>query len=792
MHLKIKFTILSLMLLKCSISFGQIKISGHVQDSFTGEKIINAFIYQSDKTLVSYTNNYGFFSIATEKDTVKITVQAPGYGKRELRVNKNTPMPLNIELSNIKEIKGVVIKGKTGDAPVNSTQMSTVNIPINQIKQLPRFFGETDVLKAIQLMPGIKGGAEGSTGLYVRGGGPDQNLMLLDGTPLYNVAHLFGFFSVFNADAINNVSVLKGGFPARYGGRLSSIVDITMKEGNMQKFGIEGSIGALASKMLIEGPILKNKASFLITGRRTYIDALYGSLLSAAQPQGRNTTSGYYFYDLNGKVNYKINANNRLYLSYYGGKDKYYLKQKPYSYLYNGFVIKSESDEGQKWGNQLLAARWTHIFNNNAFLNTQLSFTKYEFNNYASNFSGQETDTGAISSDNRFSFLSSINDLSIKSDLEITKNIHNLRFGGQAIYHQFTPGANKLYFQETGKRTIDTTIGDTKVNSLEFSGYGEDDIELNQKWKLNYGLHLNLYNYKDKFYFSPQPRIAARYLINKSFSIKGSYARMRQNIHLLTNNTIGLPNDLWVPATKIVKPLTADQIAIGAVKNLSRMFELTFETYYKRMENVVEYKEGASYLTTLNGWENKVLQGSGQSYGAELLFQKRIGELTGWIGYTLSYSKRNVPGVNNNETFYYKYDSRHDFSFVLTYKENKKYEYGLVWVFRTGNAITLPTAAYPSAIDFNSSSIWGNTNPVLAYSGRNNFRYANYHRLDLSFTKHYQKKWGLIDLNVSIYNTYSRINPFYYRIGVDNQGNKQIFRVGLFPILPSVNLGFKF
>jgi len=769
----------------------QMNISGIVQDTFTGEKIVAAFIFQNDKAVVSYTNNYGFFTLSALKDTVTITVNAPGYQKKIFVINKNTPLPLTVYLNNVKEIKGVIIKGKTGDAPINSSQMSTVSIPINQIKLLPRFFGETDVLKALQLMPGIKGGAEGSTGLYVRGGGPDQNLMLLDGTPLYNVNHLFGFFSVFNADAINNVSVLKGGFPARFGGRLSSIVDITMKDGNMQKLGIEGSIGALASKLLIEGPILKNKASFMITGRRTYIDALYGGLINSVQPQGRRTTTGYFFYDLNGKINYTLNKKNRLYLSYYGGEDKYYSKQKPYSYLYNGYLIKNESDEGQKWGNQLLALRWNKILGNNAFLNTQLSYTKYRFNNYASSFAGEETDTGAITNKNGFSFLSSIRDINFKSDLEISKNKHNIKIGGLAILHQFIPGATSILFEKTGERTIDTTIGDTKVASIELSAYIEDDLDFSDKWKFNYGLHFNYYNYKGKSFFSPQPRIASRYMVNKSLSIQGSYARMRQNIHLLANNTIGLPNDLWVPATKNIKPMNADQVALGFVKNLSRMFELTVEGYYKKMQNIIEYKDGASYLNSLNGWESKVLQGKGWAYGAEVLFQKRLGEFTGWVGYTLSYTTRNVPGINNNQTFYYKYDSRHDFSLVLNYEESKKYTYGLVWVFRTGNATTLPTGAYPMADD-PDRQFFGNPQTALSYNGRNNFRFADYHRLDLSFTKHYKKNWGIIDLNISIYNTYSRINPFYYRIQTDNQGNKQIFRVGLFPILPSINLGFKF
>lgn len=768
----------------------QFAVSGYVQDSLGGEKLINAFISQSDKPDLHFVNNYGYFNLMATKDTVTLTIKAIGYRSLKIEVHKNMIFPINFELSKYGYLKTVVLKGKSGEAPVESTQMSEVSIPINQIKSLPRFFGETDVLKAIQLMPGISGGSEGSTGLYVRGGGPDQNLMLLDGTPLYNVNHLFGFFSVFNADAINNISVLKGGFPARYGGRLSSIVDVTMKDGNKQKYGVEGSIGMLASKLMVEGPIIKNKASFVVSGRRTYIDALFAPLLSLAQGPGQTTKQGYYFYDLNGKLNYTINKKNHLYLSYYGGLDRFYLREKPYSYLYNGYVIKSESDEGQEWGNQLLSLKWNKILSNNTFIKTQLSYTQYKFKTYSNSFTGEETDTGAVELENKFSFFSGIKDVSLKSDIEKSKEKHDYKAGVHGIYHRFIPGSNDILFKQTGERTIDTTFGEDEVNSIELAAYAEDDLELSKKWKINYGMHLNVYNYKKAWYFSPQPRFAARYLISKSFSFKTSYSRMRQNIHLLTNNTLGLPTDLWVPATAIVKPMTADQIAIGISKNLSRMFELSVEGYYKYMKNVIEYKDGASYFTQLNGWENKVLQGKGYAYGGEILFQKKLGALTGWIGYTLSYTTRNVPGVNNNKTFYYKYDSRHDFSFVLNYNENKKYDYGLVWVFRTGNAITLPTVNYLSTFD--AKNVAFSNVSVNGYSDRNNYRYANYHRLDLSITKHYFKKWGQIDINASLYNTYSRINPFYYKIGVDNKGNKQIIRVGLFPVLPSVSLSFKF
>ncbi len=580
--------------------------------------------------------------------------------------------------------------------------------------------------------------------------------------------------------------MLKGGFPARYGGRLSSVLDITMKEGNMKRLKVEGSLGLLASKLTIEGPIKKDKASFMVSGRRTYLDFLLQPLFRLANGNS-NYSQGYFFSDLNAKINWKLNKNNRIYLSYYTGKDKYYVKSKPYSYLYDGKTISDQSEDRNQWGNQLGGLRWNKVLNKNIFINTQVNFTKYYYEIIQSASSSEQNDTATLEQMNYNGFRSSIRDYSFKSDAEINRGKHYFRTGFSAIAHQFVPGRNEIKYKETGQRSIDTAFGSDKTNSIETSLYGEDDFEVSKKLKVNYGLHFNLYNYKKSFFPSLQPRIAARYLLGKNWSLKGSYANMRQNIHLLTNNNLGLPNDLWVPATNIVKPMSSNQVAIGFAKSFRDMFEFTFETYYKSMSHIIEFKEGASFLNVNNSWENKVAEGKGRGYGFEWLLQKKSGAVTGWIGYTLSWIKRTVPEVNFGKEFYYKYDSRHDVSFVLNYKENDKWDYGLVWVFRTGNATTLATATYPgmSLNSYNSSN-------VLSYSGRNNFRFANYHRLDLSITKHIKKKWGQIDVNFSIYNTYSRINPFYYKISTDYRGNKQIVRVGLFPILPSINVGFKF
>ncbi|MDP2175179.1 MAG: TonB-dependent receptor plug domain-containing protein [Bacteroidota bacterium] len=761
-------------------------VYGYVQDSSSQEKLIGTNIKVLNRSGSTLSNNYGYFSLKYQEDTIILSISHLGYKQTYLSVNKNTPMPIIIPIAQESVLFGnVTVKTKKESKIVEEVQMSTINITMNQIKMLPRFMGETDILKAIQLMPGIKGGSEGSTGLYVRGGGADQNLILLDGAMVYNPSHLFGFFSVFNTDAINNVQMLKGGFPARYGGRLSSVLDISMKDGNMKKFKGEGSIGALASKFTFEGPIIKDKVSFMVSARRTYLDLMLQPILrlSSGNP---NLRQGYFFSDFNGKVNWRLNAKNRLYFSYYNGVDRFYQENKPYTYLYDGNVIKEQSLARNQWGNQLATLRFNQIINKNLFVNTQLNLTKYFYEIDESFSNSEQTDTGLTEQYNFNGFGSKINDITLKSDAEYNQGRHYIRFGLSAIYHRFVPGQSSIVFRKTGEKSIDTTFGSGVTKSVEMSAYLEDDFDFSKQLKLNYGLHFNLYNYKKSFFPSIQPRVALRYLLNKTLSLKGSYANMVQNIHLLTNNTIGLPNDLWVPATNLVKPMKSNQVAVGLAKMVGK-FELTFETYYKNMRNVIEFKEGASFLNVNNSWENKVARGNGKAYGFEFLAQKKSGNLTGWIGYTLSWVKRTIPELNFGKEFYYKYDSRHDVSFVLNYKENEKWDYGLVWVFRTGNALTMPTGAYPGHLPGGS---WSGT--VFTYSGRNNFRFADYHRLDLSVTRHYKKKWGMLDLNFSIYNTYSRINPFYYRIGTDFKGNKQITRVGLFPILPSLNLGFKF
>ncbi len=548
--------------------------------------------------------------------------------------------------------------------------MSTIKIPIKQITKIPALLGEVDVLKAVQLLPGVQSGTEGASGLYVRGGGPDQNLVLLDGTPVYNVSHLFGFFSIFNADAIKNVELIKGGFPARYGGRLSSVLEINMKEGNLKEYKGEATIGLIASKFTFEGPIKKDRSSFIVSARRTYIDILMQPFIRS-QSGEQDVSTGYYFYDLNGKINYKLNEKNWWYLSIYNGDDKFYYKNKPYSYLYDGVRYEEESKANIGWGNITGALRWNHQFNDKLFSNVTTTYSRYKF--LISDYEAQSetTDSTHTQTINSLAYFSGIYDWNGKIDFDyIPSPNHYFRFGANGIYHTFQPGAtNFTYSSQT--TNIDSTIGNKNIYASEFAIYAEDDWKISNHIKANIGLHLSGFLVNEKFYYSAEPRFSARYLFKNDWSIKTSFATMQQYIHLLTNSNIGLPTDLWVPAIDSVLPQKSQQVAFGVAKTLGKKYLFSVEGYYKWMENLITYKEGANFINTSDNWENKIETGKGWSYGAELFLQKKTGKLTGWIGYTISWTFRQFENLNFGEPFPYKYDRRHDVSIVTSYKINK-------------------------------------------------------------------------------------------------------------------------
>lgn len=780
-------------------------ISGYIQDSNTGEKLIGANIYSKADLSGTSSNNYGFFSITLDQGYYDIVFSFVGYRTEIRSFDLYEDIQLNISLEPSLGIEEVEITATSNSQTVKSTQMSSIDISVESIKSVPALLGEVDVIKAIQLLPGVQSGTEGASGLYVRGGGPDQNLILLDGTPVYNASHLFGFFSVFNVDAINNVKLIKGGFPARYGGRSSSVLDISLKEGNMKKFQGSGSIGLIASKLTLEGPIVKDKTSFIISARRTYVDVIAQPLIREIAGGDEFMTQGYYFYDLNAKINHKFSNKDHLYLSVYTGEDKFYQNQDPYTYLFAGNLYTSESRSNLGWGNITSALRWNHQYSSKLFSNTSLTYSNYnyEVKNYLAAI--VETADGVTEEINSLNFLSGIEDFAGKIDFDyLPAADHYLRFGANYIYHTFKPGASVYQIKNEEIGDIDTTLGEDFIMASEFSLYLEDDFKVSDRIKANTGLHYSGFYVNQKYYHSLQPRFSARYLINDSWSLKTSYAMMQQYIHLLTNNNIGLPTDLWVPATDKVLPQRSHQVAIGLSKSFSEMYQLSIEGYYKTMNNLIEYQDGASFMGSNTGWEDKVESGKGWSYGGELFFEKKLGNLTGWIGYTLSWTERQFESLNQGMVFPYKYDRRHDVSVVLTVPLDEKWDFSASWVFGTGTAHTLPTERYYGNTTSHNYGFFGSgpyyyggqgelfEQEIEHVDSRNSIRAADYHRLDLSFQKKKETRWGESAWTLGVYNAYNRKNPFYYYIGYDTRGSRALRRVSLFPFIPSATYTFKF
>lgn len=783
-------------------------LSGYIQDAETGEKLIGANIYNKASLKGTISNNYGFFSLTLAPGEYDFVFSYVGYRAQEKRITLNKNIQLGVDLQPSLELEEVEIRGALVEQSVESSQMSTINLSVKSIKEIPALFGEVDVIKAIQLLPGVQSGTEGASGLYVRGGGPDQNLILLDGTPVYNASHLFGFFSVFNVDAINNVKLIKGGFPARYGGRLSSVLDISLKEGNSKKFQGTGSIGLISSKLTLEGPIIKDKTSFIVSARRTYLDFLVQPLLRASSGDDELTTQGYFFYDLNAKINHKISDKDHLYLSIYTGEDRFYRTQEPYTYLYDGDLFTEQSSNSLGWGNVTSALRWNHQFNPKLFSNATLTYSNYDFSVKSSMESYVESGGVTTNELNSLNFMSGISDFAGKMDFDyIPQSNHFIRFGANYINHTFKPGASvfKMINQDIG--SIDTTMGEKFINAHEFALYAEDDYEISPRIKTNVGLHYSGFLVNQKFYHSLQPRLSVRYLLNESWSVKASYAKMEQYIHLLTNNNIGLPTDLWVPATENIRPQKSHQLALGFAKTFTESYRLSIEGYYKTMNNLIEYKDGASFMGMNTDWEDQVEMGRGWSYGGELFFEKRLGKLTGFVGYTLSWTNRQFENINEGKVFPYKYDRRHDVSVVMSGPLNEKWDFSVSWVYGTGTAHTLATERYfgqfsgnwyagvfgsgPMIASFDPNML-GFFNELEHLDSRNSIRAADYHRLDVSVNKTTKTKWGENTWTIGVYNAYNRKNPFYYYIGRDSRGNRALQRVSLFPFIPSVTWSFKF
>ena len=758
-------------------------LSGYIKDKASGETLVGATIGVIDSSGRGTTSNvYGFYSITLPAGNYKMIVDYVGYQNTAFELTLDKDVEYNIDLVSASDIlEEVVVTGTRTDENVKSTQMGTVDLPTDRIKSIPALMGEVDIIKALQLLPGVQAAGEGNSGIYVRGGGPDQNLVLLDDAIVYNTGHLFGFFSVFNADAVKNTTLVKGGMPASYGGRISSVIDVTMKEGNNKKLSFEGGIGLISSRFTLEGPIKKDKSSFLISGRRTYAFDLAQPLIKKTDFAGTN----YNFYDLNLKWNYIFSRKDRLFVSGYFGRDVF---------VYNS--NKSATNIKIPWGNATTTVRWNHLFNDKLFMNTS-----FVFNNYKFKFQG-------IQEDFSFEALSGVRDFNLKFSLDYFLNPKSkFKFGYDYTFHTFTP------------TTASARSGDTEFKSNQFpkhanemAWFAQHEWDISTRVRFDYGIRLSLFQHVGpyteyiggvvapdtlftpalkplKTYIYPEPRMNLRIGIDDVSSIKTGLSFNTQYVHLISSSNSTLPTDVWVPSTARVKPQLGLQYSLGYFRNFKdNMYEASVEAYYKEMWNQIEY--GESYVQELNSdIELGYVFGRGRSYGLELFVKKSQGKLNGWIGYTWSKTQRTFPDLNDGKTFPAKYDRTHDISINVAYDLNEHWSFGGTWVFATGNAFTLPVERYFIELGI-----------VTGYGERNAYRLPSYHRMDLAVTwkpNRKPEKRFKSSYNFSIYNVYNRKNTYfiYYKIegdAISGDLNTKAIKVSIFPIIPSLTWNFKF
>ena len=795
-----KNLLLLLLLIASAGAWAQHTISGTITDAKTGETLIGATVYDTISKKGAATNQHGRFTLTLKESKAVLRVSYVGYETQfhPMEIDKN--QRLDVQLKGSVTLSEVVITGERVQH-VESSQSSIIELPVEQVKSVPVIFGETDVIKVVQLLPGVQSGSEGMSGMYVRGGGPDENLFLLDGVPMYNVNHLGGFFSAFNSDAVKNITLYKGSFPAHFSSRLSSVLDITTNNGNDKEYHGGVGVGLISAKFNLEGPIIKEKTTFSISGRRTYGDALLQpiiALVAATEGMGdEKVNAGYYFYDLNAKITHKFNNRSRLYASYYMGDDALYAK---YKYFHNS-LEKDFMRLGYNWGNIVGSVRWNYELTPKLFMNVTGAYTRYR-NNLALT---EESVYLRYTDSYTMGFNSGIQDITARADFDYAPSPdHAVKFGGQVLHHIFKPETSSIKVSENDEEDsykFDTIIGQSIVHANEMMLYAEDDWRINDWLKVNAGLNMTGFQVQGVFYPSVQPRLSGRILFNDRLSAKVGYAYMTQYLHLLSNSSISLPTDLWVPVTARIKPMTSQQVAAGLFYNVLDL-NLSVEGYYKYMDNLLEYKDGASFWGNSQGWEDKVCMGRGWAYGVEFLAQKSVGRLTGWLGYTWSHTDRKFDRegniLNAGRTFPAKYDRRHDVSLVLTYKFNEHIDASASWVFSSGNTATLPMQDIDPSEEGTEQQYPYYYNYEVPYvSSRNNYRMPNYHRMDVSVNFHKKLRRGKRTINISIYNVYNHQNPYLvyesyaydFRTGNDTRVLKQL---SIFPILPSISYNWTF
>jgi hypothetical protein len=765
-----------------------VKLYGYVSDSASGERLIGSLIRDTQTGKGAATNTYGYFSLQLPAGASTLTVTHLGYQPLQLRLNLRSDNLVQLKLVQAsRQLKEVEVSSTPPSRKPGQTQM--LELQAKEIQDIPVLMGEADVLKAFQLLPGVQRGKEGSGDMVVRGGSPDQNLIMLDGVPVYNTGHMLGLVSVFNPDAIKQVQLYKGGFPARFGGRLSSVMDIQLKEGNREQWTGQGSIGLLSSKVLAEGPILNKKGSILLSGRRTYLDLL----TSLALLMGGQDLTSYNFQDWTGKINYTFSDRDKLYLSLYTGRDKlvnnYSLERADFS---------SKEQFKLRWGNLTSSLRWNHLFHKNLFANFQLAYTNYGFLVKHT----AENDYGEALQEHELTYSSDIRDLSANATFDwFPAPQHAVKAGGSFTYHWFKPNALQYRMQQADTTVQNHAFNKNSIPAGEYFLFAEDEWKPASRLGLNLGLHFSGFQVQQQHYTSLQPRLSAVYELTENSALKASYVQMTQYIHLLSNSSSGMPTDIWVPSTNTIWPQQSWQAALGGSIQLHD-FQLEIDGYYKQLEGVAEFREGTDFLRkgpetnffleSDQNWEERVETGTGEAYGAEFLLRKKRGRFSGWLGYTLSWSNRTFENINYGRPFPYRYDSRHNISLAGNYQLRDNIKLNFNWVFNSGRPVRLPVASYRPYIQ-DQTGIGGVSYWVIDYFGeRNSYRMRDYHRLDLgiSFTK--EKKWGRRAWIISVYNAYNRLNPYQASYGGGQQGHSRyLYEVTLFPIIPSISYRFE-
>ncbi len=762
-----KFTLTLITAMMSILAFGQnFTISGYMKDGSTGEDLLYATVAVEELGKGVTTNLYGFYSLSLPAGEYDVAFSYIGFETQVQKVVLDKDIELNIELGvNSNQLDEVVVVAERADENITNTEVSVVSLDVVETKKIPVLLGEQNILKTLQLMPGVASNSEGGSGFFVRGGAADQNLILLDEAPVYNASHLLGFFSVFNSDALKDVKLYKGGIPAQYGGRASSVMDVRMKEGNLKNWGASGGLGLISSRLTVEGPLVKDKSSIIVSGRRTYAD-----VLARAYSDDYAGTS-LYFYDLNAKANYKISDKDRLFFSGYLGRDKFGLDQF-----------------GFDWGNTTFTGRWNHTFNNKLFSNTSFIYSDYDY--------GFDIEAGGL----KVNLTAGIYDYNLKQDFNYYLNPSNkITFGWQGILHDFKPST--------------FTIDDDEQNdaqaqrALEGGIYASNEQKFSDRFSMDYGFRIsslsNIGPYTSKelgqdsevieevvyedgefynTYIGFEPRANATFLLNDKSSIKASYNRNYQYLHLLSNSTSGTPTDTWIPSSPVVKPTIADQVSLGYFRNFdNNTYKFSTEVYYKKLQNTVDYKDGAETFTASN-LETELVFGEGRAMGAEFLLEKTKGKFTGWVGYTLSQSLLRSDDLNNGEWYSARQDRTHDLSLVAMYDITPKWNVSASWVYYTGDAVTFPSGKY-----------FVDGNLVNLYTARNADRMPDYHRLDIGVTWNIKesKKFSH-NLNLSVYNVYNRLNAYSITFDQNEMGSTEATRLALFGTIPSITWNFEF